>query len=41
MLVLRQDILGHVVCNVRDLKRSENFYREVLGMRVAGRNTRT
>lgn len=33
--------LGHVVLNVKDLKKSENFYRTLLGMRVSGRNLRT
>jgi len=27
--------------NVRDLKKSEKFYRSVLGMKVSGRNERT
>jgi catechol 2,3-dioxygenase len=30
--------LGHIVLNVRDLKKSENFYRSVLGLRVSARN---
>jgi catechol-2,3-dioxygenase len=33
--------LGHVVLNVKDLKKSERFYRDVLGMEVSGRNLRT
>jgi catechol 2,3-dioxygenase len=33
--------LGHIVLNVRDLKKSENFYRSVLGLRVSARNLET
>ena len=33
--------MGHVVLNVRDLKKSEAFYRDILGMAVSGRNRRT
>ena len=40
-MALRQATLGHVVLNVRDLKKSEHFYRDVLGMAVSGRNLRT
>ncbi len=38
---VKQGILGHVVLNVRDLKKSEAFYRNVLGMAVSGRNPQT
>jgi catechol-2,3-dioxygenase len=38
---VRRATLGHVVLNVRDLKKSERFYRDVLGMGVSGRNSRT
>src|ERR1051326_6313452 len=34
-------VLGPVVLNVRDLKKSERFYRDILGMSVSGRNPRT
>ena len=38
---VRRATLGHVVLNVRELKKSERFYRDVLGMAVSGRNRRT
>jgi len=38
---VRQAVLGHVVLNVRELSRSEHFYRDVLGMKVSGRNLKT
>lgn len=40
-MAIKKAMLGHVVLNVRDLKKSESFYRDVLGMRVSGRNLRT
>lgn len=40
-MAIRRAKLGHVVFNVRDLKKSERFYREILGMAVSGRNLRT
>ena len=39
-MAIQRAILGHVVLNVRDLKKSEKFYRSVLGMKVSGRNDR-
>jgi len=38
---VRRATLGHVVLNVRDLKKSERFYRDVLSMEVSGRNPTT
>ncbi len=34
-------VLGHIVLNVADLKKSEQFYRTVLGLRVSARNLHT
>jgi len=33
--------LGHIVLNVADLKKSERFYRTILGLNVSARNLRT
>jgi len=33
--------LGHIVLNVADLKKSERFYRTVLGLKVSARNLQT
>lgn len=38
---VKEAMLGHVVLNVRNLRRSENFYRRVLGMAVSGRDRST
>jgi catechol 2,3-dioxygenase len=34
-------VLGHVVLNVANLKKSENFYRTILGLKISARNRRT
>lgn len=34
-------ILGHIVLNVADLKKSEHFYRSILGLKVSARNLKT
>ena len=34
-------VLGHIVLNVANLKKSEKFYRSVLGLKVSARNTQT
>ena len=34
-------VLGHIVLNVADLKKSEGFYRSVLGLNVSARNLQT
>jgi len=33
--------LGHIVLNVADLKKSEHFYRTILGLKVSARNRKT
>ena len=38
---VKDGILGHIVFNVRSLRRSEQFYRSLLGMKVSGRNRKT
>jgi catechol-2,3-dioxygenase len=38
---LREGVLGHVVLNVKDLKKAEQFYRSIIGMKISARNRRT
>jgi catechol-2,3-dioxygenase len=40
-MIVRNGILGHVVLNVASLKKSENFYRTFLGLKVSARNRLT
>ena len=40
-MALGQATLGHVVLNVRDVNKSEAFYRNILRMKISGRNKRT
>ena len=38
---VKNGVLGHVVLNVSNLKKSESFYRAILGMQISARNRRT
>ena len=38
---VKNGALGHIVLNVADLKKSEQFYRSILGLRVSARNLKT
>lgn len=38
---IRNGALGHIVLNVADLKKSEQFYRSILGLKVSARNRET
>ena len=40
-MAVKNGVLGHVVFNVANLKKSESFYRGILGMQVSARNRRT
>jgi len=40
-MLLRNAVLGHVVLNVASLKKSENFYRSILGLKISARNRLT
>ena len=35
---IRNGVLGHIVLNVADLKKSEEFYRSILGLKISARN---
>ena len=37
-MIVKNGILGHIVLNVADAKKSERFYREILGLKVSARN---
>jgi catechol 2,3-dioxygenase-like lactoylglutathione lyase family enzyme len=38
---IRNGALGHIVLNVADLKKSEQFYRSIFGLKVSARNLKT
>ena len=38
---ITQGALGHIVLNVADLKKSELFYRTILGLKISARNLQT
>ena len=40
-MVVLNGVLGHVVLNVANLKKSENFYRTILGLKISARNRQT
>lgn len=37
-MLVQRGKLGHIVLNVADLKKSERFYREILGLKISARN---
>ena len=41
IMLVKDGRLGHIVFNVRNIKKSEQFYRSLLGMKVSARNRRT
>ena len=40
-MIVNHGVLGHIVLNVADLKKSERFYRSILGLKVSARNRKT
>jgi len=38
---IHNGVLGHIVLNVKDLKKSEDFYHSILGLEVSARNLDT
>ena len=40
-MIVQHGVLGHIVLNVADLKKSERFYRSILGLKVSARNRQT
>jgi catechol 2,3-dioxygenase len=40
-MLVKNGVLGHIVLNVADLKKSERFYQNVLGLKVSARNRQT
>ena len=40
-MTVRDGALGHVVLNVASLRKSESFYRAILGMQISARNRKT
>ena len=38
---IHNGVLGHIVLNVANLKKSEQFYRSILGLKVSARNLKT
>ncbi len=40
-MIVKNGALGHLVLNVADLKKSEQFYQSILGLNVSARNLET
>jgi len=40
-MVVNNGVLGHIVLNVANLKKSENFYCTILGLKISARNRQT
>jgi catechol-2,3-dioxygenase len=38
---IKKGVLGHIVLNVANLKKSERFYRSILGLNISARNRTT
>ena len=38
---IQSGVLGHIVLNVANLKKSERFYQSILGLKVSARNLQT
>lgn len=41
LMKIRNGTLGHIVLNVADIKKSERFYRDILGLKISARNLKT
>jgi catechol-2,3-dioxygenase len=40
-MIVKKGTLGHIVLNVANLRKSEHFYRSILGLKISARNLET